>query len=624
MIPHDHYESTYCPESDKLHLYVGRVPREEYDFLRAEGWTSTPKQSEAGQGEFSAVWTPAREATALQYAGEIGDEDTPPTERAADRAERFGGYMAKRADEADQHADKYDSQPSAHGFQSERKAERAAARHDRQGDKATDQWSKAEYWQRRTAGVIEHALHKSSPGVRMGRIKTLEAELRKAEKSWQESTTSAQAQYDAMLSVVEHAAGTCEKLKPADRQDFVWELSKIRRAAGTPEEEKSPPEHYRRAVVASALSGYRDSDANKEKAEEAKAGTRPAADIAAEWLEGKTRPEDWSSENGSQWTRHLKLRLAYENQMLEAQGGRAAFVEMEAGGFVGNHQITKVTKSPATGRVVSVEVEHMSETNQYGREWSDGKGPRMLKTLINIERMGSHIYRTPTDEERTAYAEKVAAAKKATAQAAKEKAAAGTNCPLINPTDEDAEQLQALWNDKATECGWYQRNGGKPSEVLRMTQAQYSANSGGNYAGANTVTVCEHGTKHETRSGDTISRHSVFKIRATSNGYNADRVIVITDKPQKKIPWAALKAARAKEPTIDSLRPRFDELNATIKGRWMPDSKTDEYKLIQDARYVGLWFISSMSQFGWTDKGAAIYKAHQQSEQPATQELQAA
>lgn len=603
----ENYEATYCPEDDKVRLYVGRVPRDEYNFLRAEGWTSTPKQSEAGQGEFSAVWTPAREATALQYAGFIGDEDTPPTERAADRAERFGGYMAKRADEAGQHADRYDSQPSAHGFQNERKAERAAARHDRIGDRATDQWSKAEYWQRRTAGVIEHALHKSSPGVRMGRIKTLEAELRKRE-GWHE----------------EYARRYQTWQKLAEIEDTPENFERIRTFAGagttSTHDYKHPrPETVTNSYIAEngtslwSLMGMVEREYGTDNI------TGPEA--CAMWLATHAAPTGTSP-----WIQHLRLRLAYENQMLEAQGGRAAFVEMEAGGFVGGHQITKVTKSPATGRVVSVEVEHMSETNQYGREWSDGKGPRMLKTLINIERMGSSIYRAPTDEERTAYAEKVAAAKKATAKAAKEKAAAGTNCPLINPTDEDAERLQALWNDKATECGWYQRNGGKPSEVLRLTQAQYSANSGGSYSSLSTITVCEHGTKHKTRSGDTISRHSVFKIRATSNGYNADRVVVITDKPQKKIPWEAVKAARAKEPTVESLRPRFDELNATLKGRggWVPDSKTEEYKLMQDARYCGLWFISSMSQFGWTDKGAAIYKAHQQSEQPATQELQAA
>lgn len=297
-------------------------------------------------------------------------------------------------------------------------------------------------------------------------------------------------------------------------------------------------------------------------------------------------------------------------------------VEMEAGGFIGKHQVTKVTKSPATGRVVSVEIEYMSESNQYGRPWSDGKGARMTKALINIEREGADIYRAPTDEERTEYAAKVAAAKKAKAAAAKEKAAKGENCPLINPTDEDAERLQAFWNDKATECGWYQRNSGKPSEVLRMTQAQYSASSGGNYSSVGTITVCEHGTKADRRSGGTISRHEVYKIRATSNGYNADRVIIITDKPQKRIPWGAVKAARDKEPTIDSMRPRFAELAAAAKNHWMPEDKTNEAKLIADARYCGLFFVQSMSQFGWTDKGARLYKESLQTAE--IEQLQAA
>ena len=625
LIPSEEYEATYCPEDDKLRLYVGRVSRDEYEFLRAEGWTSTPKQD----CDFVAVWTPSREATAIQYAGFIGDEDTPPTERAADRAERFAGYQEKRLDEAAGHADRYESGPSAHGFQNKRKAERAAARHDRLGDKAADQWSKADYWQRRTAGVISHALHKSSPAVRMGRIKVLEVELRKCEKEWQEATERAQARFDAVLSVMEEAAGTREKLKPIGKQDFLWSLHNIRKMDGTPDEEKSTQEQCRRAVLVSALDSCRNSDANRAKAKEAEKGTRPAAEVAAEWLEGKTRPADWNAETGTEWTRHLKLRLAYENQMLEAQGGRAAMVEMEAGGFIGNRQITKVTKSPATGRVVSVEIEYMSETNQYGRLWSDGKGARMTKALINIERMGADIYRAPTDEERAEFAAKVAASKKAKAAAAKEKAAKGENCPLINPTDEDAERLQAFWNDKATECGWYQRNGGKPSEVLRMTQGEYSAkSSGGTYSSVGTITVCEHGTKADRRSGETISRHEVYKIRTASNGYNADRVIIITDKPQKRIPWAAVKAARDKEPTIDSLRPRFAELAATMKSRWMPEGKSDQAKLIADARYCGLFFVQSMSQFGWTEKGARLYKESLQAAetiQPQqTEQLQAA
>ena len=76
--------ASYCPDDNKIRLYVGRVPRDEYDKLRAEGWTATPKQN----CQFSAVWTPARRDTALAYAGFIEDEDMDPAERAADRAER--------------------------------------------------------------------------------------------------------------------------------------------------------------------------------------------------------------------------------------------------------------------------------------------------------------------------------------------------------------------------------------------------------------------------------------------------------------------------------------------------------------------------------------------------------
>jgi len=86
LFSEDH-EATYCPEDNKIRLYVGHLPRPEYDALRAEGWTSTPKQSKAGQGEFAAVWSTRREDTAQSYAGFIGDEDTGPTDRAADRAE---------------------------------------------------------------------------------------------------------------------------------------------------------------------------------------------------------------------------------------------------------------------------------------------------------------------------------------------------------------------------------------------------------------------------------------------------------------------------------------------------------------------------------------------------------
>lgn len=527
--PCDSYEATYCPEDDKLRLYVGRVPREEYNFLRAEGWTSTPKQSEAGQGEFSAVWTPGREATALQYAGFIGDEDTPPTERAADRAERFGGYMEKRADEAGQHADRYEGQPAAHGFQNERKAKRAAARHDRIGDRATDQWSKAEYWQRRTAGVIQHALYKSSPAVRMGRIKTLEAELRKNEADHEKYAQ----QYHKIVKWSEDPG----KLVEAIAARF-YGGDTARAEEVVCDEVQGYGKHVNPAAPCGEPA-YRSEHLKSEN-------PPTVADYIARYLKTHAHPDTCKRP----WRDHLVLRLSYENQMLEAQGGRAAIVEMEVGGFIGNHQITKVTKSPATGRVVSVEFEHMSDTNQYGRPWSDGKGPRMLKTLINIERMGSNIYRPPTDEERAAYAAKVADVKKAKAKAAKEKAAKGENCPLINPTDEDAERLQAMLNEQYM-ADFTRRHGAQskyytpkpPAKVQRITQAVYSANSGGTYSKAETRGLCANGVLEDKHSNMWTSAGAarakargpaLCKIRVT--GYEPEIVLVIIDKPQKPLP----------------------------------------------------------------------------------------
>lgn len=171
--------ATYCPEDNKLRLYLSRrVDRQSYDYLRKVGYVATPKQ----ECSFAATWSIDAEDAAFDLiaeADDIGDEDTSPAERAADRAERFAGYRDKRRSEAHGLADRFDSGPSAVGFQSQARAERTARRLDRVRDRSLCQWSKAEYWQTRTAGVISHALHRSSARVRRGRILEIEKELRR-------------------------------------------------------------------------------------------------------------------------------------------------------------------------------------------------------------------------------------------------------------------------------------------------------------------------------------------------------------------------------------------------------------------------------------------------------------
>jgi hypothetical protein len=592
--------ATYEPESNKLRLYVGRVPRPEYDALRAEGWQSTAKQD----CDFSAVWTPDREDTALSYAGIIEDEDASPADRAADRAERFEGYLGKRLSEATGHADRFDAGPAVHGFQSYARAVKSADRHDRIASRAVNAWDKAEYWQRRTQGVIDHALHLSSPGVRMGRIKTLEADLRKCEKDWRESTAKAQARFDALQSVVEHAAGTREKPIAASVPDFRWVLSNIREEDGTPEGEPSSPEQVRRAVVASALSDYRTSEKNRERAEEAEKGTRPAADIAAEWLEGRTRPEDWNPET-SRWAVHYKLRLAYENQMLEAQGGRAALVEMEPGGFIGGHQIHKVNKSNASGRVVSVAVK--VRTNGKDR-WGnpDPKAPEFRLETVNIERLSVSSYRAPTPEELEAFH----GAKKAE-KAARPKSSAPS---LVNPTMEDAEKLQALINAKYLEewtrqhgraaCQYYKPK--DPAEVCAVPQAVYSANSKGAYARAETKDLCalgefDDGYRSSSKSRARAARIGPVLCKIRTTGYEPLRVVHITDKPAKPLP-AAVWQAFTPEHTPESLKPRAREMVEAVRASQAHAATDEQKQLIAQGAAAGL-VNDDCRQAAMTDAG---------------------
>lgn len=527
--------ATYCPEDNKLRLYIGRVPRPEFEKLRAEGWKTLHKQREAGGGDFVATWTPERHATALSYAGIIEDEDMGPAERAADRAERFGEYREKRLGEATVRADRFLSQSMAHGFQSEDRAERAAARHDRIADRACDAWSKAEYWQRRTTGVISHALHVSSPSVRMGRIKDLEADIRRIEISRSEYNerrelwvACSQLTDEAKRNAIAH------KLAYVDSGGSIY----------------THPRTGKKSYLFDHVDPERCADPLN------------GADLCALWLSlhGPLREE-------GPWLTHYRLRLAYENQMLEAQGGRAGVVEMVPGGWLRGgrrlsaeeRQIVKVNKSPASGRVVSVLVRdnRPSFRNHYGNPFPDGVA-RVLSHTVEVERMPPDAYRAPTAEELAAF--------EAGRKAAKAAAPKKDPCPLINPTDKDAERLVALWNERRR-ADFDQRHGSNAKyykfelcEIRRMPQAFYSANSKGSYAKAETRELCSLARLAERNQFYDYSGQAeraaargpkLCSIRTT--GFDPVHVVILTDKPQKDLPaavWAPYVAPVA--PVVDA------------------------------------------------------------------------
>ena len=415
--------ATYCPEDNKLRLYVGRVSRPEFLKLRGEGWKTLHKQRDAGGGDFVATWTPERRDTALRYSGGIiEDEDMGPTERAADRAERFQGYLDKRLDEAGAKADAFEAGPQVHGAQDYSRAVKAADRHERLAGKAVDAWEKAEYWQRRTAGVIAHALHKISPGMRMARISEIESHLRRS------------------------------RLCP-------------------------------------------------------------------------------------EWRAHYELRLAYERQMLEAAGGVTETMEILPGGLLWGRLIVRVYKSPETGRPKSCDVLGAASVGWQYRCKNVTKTEGLHS--FDLERFDPSAYTPPTPET----LEQLAAFK------ARVAAVRPKSPPLINPTMEDAQRLQDIWNAAALKRAQesIQRNGyGSIPEaraVLTVTQARFSAFAGGC---CDTGFIAKGGERAR-RGRVTIETHPCRVRFAFAHGDNswhaADRVIVLSDKPQKPLPvevWEAV------------------------------------------------------------------------------------
>ncbi|HFT0855624.1 TPA: DUF3560 domain-containing protein, partial [Escherichia coli] len=137
------------------------------------------------------AWTPGREDVLLSLAGEIEDEDSTLAERQEARAERFTGYSGKRASESAQALDEVErlaamippGQPILVGHHSERRARRDAQRIENGMKRAVMLFERAEYWEERGRSALLHAKYKERPDVRWRRIKKIEADLRKAEKT---------------------------------------------------------------------------------------------------------------------------------------------------------------------------------------------------------------------------------------------------------------------------------------------------------------------------------------------------------------------------------------------------------------------------------------------------------
>lgn len=539
--------ATYCPEDDKIRLYIGgdgRVQRQSYEYLTNIGYKSTPKQS----CQFVATWSEAAEDAALDLIADdddIGDEDYSPEERAADRAERFSGYRDKRLSEAHGHADTYQSGPSAFGFQSQARAERAARRHERHRDKALCQWGKAEYWHRRTDGVIRHALHRQRPDVRRERVLGLESSIRAIKAKYTPNEPR-------------HAVQQTDR-ETGEQVEYVW--------------------------CGKGRGGY------WRKVSELEAIERGYARLLA----------------------HLEMRLIYENAMLENEGGKASDVNIVPGGWIrvradrfsqlehvdGWAQIVKVSKSSATGKVVSVQC--------WGRDYYNhnpnvSEHPKRKLMKINIQRCGEDIYREPTPEDLATFLKAMQEANKAEKAERKKNPAPS----LINPTREDAERLQAAFNSCYP---------GRPeSPVVEITMAIWKRWSAGD--AGKTVQVTEQLKPWRTNlmNQQPNGRHVVFKVRTLFGGFSqADRIVVITDKPQKALPFDRAEEIRQAVPNRETIAPLLQWMHdetrrVSSSSNWSPELR----ELVENAVAVDFFWMLSQSQYGLTSCGEAAIEQTEQ------------
>lgn len=291
------FNATYSPEDNKLRLYATtRLDKDLYTRAREMGFIWAAKQ-----GLFVApMWTPARENFLLELVNEIEDEDKTLVQRAEDRADRFDGYQENRIKDANAARRAVSAladhipfgQPILVGHHSEARARKDAQRIQSGIQKAVNMWDTAAYWKQRAAGALHHAKYKELPAVRARRIKGIEADKRKQTRTKEEA--------EKYLKAWQHENLSFEFAMTITNYDHIsccFTLEKFPRS--------SPASQYEGSMFLD--SALRDKIITPEQAAQIaiKAHTKQIA-------------------HSDRWINHYENRLAYENAMLDEQGGTAA------------------------------------------------------------------------------------------------------------------------------------------------------------------------------------------------------------------------------------------------------------------------------------------------------------
>ncbi|MGR3755321.1 DUF3560 domain-containing protein [Edwardsiella anguillarum] len=302
------YRATYSPDDNKLRLYAAqRLDEETYKKVSNVGFRWAPKQKLF----VAPAWTPNREDLLLLLAGEIEDEDSTLLDRQAQRAERFSDYSDKRAGESEQVLAQVDAlasaipfgQPILVGHHSERRARRDAKKIEDGMKRAVMLFERAEYWEERARASLAHAKNKERPDVRYRRIKKIEADLRKVEKTLDQAK-----KYMTMWRANTLDLNMARLVSSHDHISACFTLDKYPRPA-----DKS--QYEGRMSLYSAL-------------DEEIITFEQARTIAVRVHERTIRHQQ-------RWATHYRNRLAYERAMLDESGSVVSQVQaFEVGGQV--------------------------------------------------------------------------------------------------------------------------------------------------------------------------------------------------------------------------------------------------------------------------------------------------
>lgn len=328
--PAQSYRATYSPDYNKLRLYAAlRLDDETYQKIHAVGFRWAPKQ----ELFVAPAWTPSREDVLLSLAGDIEDDDNTLFDRQEQRAGRFSGYSERRAGESEQTLAQVDAlasvipsgQPILVGHHSERRARRDAQRIENGMKRAVMLFERAEYWQERAQASLRHAKYKERPDVRYRRIKKIEADLRKSEKTIAQSE-----KYLTMWRAQTLDLNMAQLISNYDHITACFSLDKYPR----------PPEKSQYEGRMSLHSALENEIITFEQ----------ARDIAVRCHERTIRHQQ-------RWVTHYRNRLAYERAMLDESGGVVSRIrEFEPGGQVQSRGewLTIIRINRSNGAVSSV------------------------------------------------------------------------------------------------------------------------------------------------------------------------------------------------------------------------------------------------------------------------------